>query len=173
MAKLTQDILTRDVALHIVSQLPLKKYLAPLGSLAYGAPKVKDIDLLTEVDLADLARAFVFKYPETWKDTKLGPLRFDYYPYIANRRVAINVWHTSKDERHFAIFNFAYPKQFSIAMHARAKKLGLLLNQHGLWHGRRRLPVSTIYQIFDALALPYRSPQEEYMKYAKRDQSSK
>lgn len=165
MAKLKPDLLDREVALYIVGQLPLKKYLSPLGSLAYGAPTVKDIDLLTESDLKEVARAISFKYPETWKDAKLGELRFDYYPYISNRRVALNIWRTTKEEKPFAIFNLAYPKSFVIAMHARAKKLGLKLNQHGLWHGKRKLPVRTIHDIFDALNLPYRTSYAEFLKH--------
>ena len=162
--KLKPDRLDREVALYIVGQLPLKKYLTPLGSLAYGAPSVTDIDLLTELPTLQLAKAISFKYPETWKATKLGTERFDYYPYINNRRIAINVWRTTNAERPFAIFNYAYPKQFIIAMHARAAKLGLKLNQHGLWHGRRRLPIDNIFSIFDALQVPHRTPYEEFLK---------
>lgn len=51
-------------------------------------------------------------------------------------------------------------KSFNIRMRARAKRLGYLLNQNGLYDQGKRLPISSEKGFFDILGMPYKEPQE-------------
>jgi len=46
-------------------------------------------------------------------------------------------------------------KELNIRMRAKAKVLGLKLNEYGLWNGSERLPARTEREIFGALGMEY------------------
>jgi len=63
------------------------------------------------------------------------------------------------DEYGSGLLYFTGSKAMNIHMRKKALKLGLTLNQHGLFKGSERLPVYTEKEIFSALKLKYIPPE--------------
>lgn len=59
-----------------------------------------------------------------------------------------------------ALIYFTGSKNFNIQLRNRAKKMGLKLNQHGLFNGPTMIPLKTEADLFRALGLKYVAPEK-------------
>jgi DNA polymerase (family 10) len=55
---------------------------------------------------------------------------------------------------------FTGSKDNNVRMRAAAKARGLLLNQHGLWNGKRRIPLASERDAYHKLGLQYLEPRK-------------
>ena len=169
MTKLDASKLTYKEALEMIKKLPMHKYLLSVGSVASEQPFPKDLDFLTTVDLNKLYKKFLRKYPKTWHKLNLGEKRFDYYPIVDGKKLAINIWRTDIKHAPFFYFQYGYPRGFVIAMRTKAKKMGYKINQYGIYKNDIRQNINNIDQIFKFFKIPYRTPKEQYLKHLKKN----
>jgi DNA polymerase (family 10) len=78
--------------------------------------------------------------------------------------IQINMYHAREEFWGAMILFLTGSKLFNILMRSEAKNQGYKLNQYGLWHGEECLAGRTEEQIFQALGLPYHSPEERDIK---------
>ena len=169
MTKLNASKMSYKEALKISKKLPDYKYLLSVGSVESKQPFPQDLDFLTTINLKLLSNKFIKKFPETWNKTKLGLKRFDYYPIIDGKKIVINIWKVDKNNLHFFYFTYGYPRGFVIAMRKKAKLMGYKLSQYGLFKNNKKIKeLTTLKKIFKFFKLPYRSPEEEYLKHKKK-----
>lgn len=74
--------------------------------------------------------------------------------------VKIDIWHVTPDHSAAMILYSTGSKEHNILMRQRAKSMGLLLNQEGLFRAGKRLPLKTERDYFDALQMKYKEPHE-------------
>ena len=66
----------------------------------------------------------------------------------------IDIIYTTPAERPFALLYFSGPREFNEKIRLEARRRGLLLNQHGLWHNTTRVPnLKTEREIVEYLGL--------------------
>ena len=66
----------------------------------------------------------------------------------------IDIIYTTPAERPFALLYFSGPRKFNEEIRLEARRRGLLLNQHGLWHNTTRIPnLKTEREIVEYLGL--------------------
>jgi hypothetical protein len=166
MTKLNADRMTYEEAIEITNRLPNSNNLLPVGSVASKQPFPRDLDFLTMMNLDEILEGFMKKYPEIWLKTRIGKKRLDYYPIINNKRIVINIWKVNKENLPFFYFAYGYPRGFIIAIRKKAKSMGYKLNQYGIFKDGQKLNINTLEEIFNFFNLPFRTPQEEYLKHA-------
>lgn len=72
----------------------------------------------------------------------------------------LDIIYATKEELPFAKLYFTGPKKFNIKMRILAKKMGLKLNQYGLYKGAKKIPnLKTEKDIFKALKKEYLEPK--------------
>jgi DNA polymerase/3'-5' exonuclease PolX len=152
-------------AVQIIKKLPGYKKLISVGSVCSKQPIVEDLDFITTIELDKLANVFMETYPKIWRDTSLGEKRFDYYPIIEGKKLVINIWHSEPNELNTFFFAYGYPRAFVIAMRRRAKEMGYMLNQYGIYKDGKKILIDSVEKIFDILDLPFRTPEQEYYKH--------
>lgn len=146
---------------------PLKKkykwYI--VGSYRRNKPTSGDIDLMLVSDTS-ITKDFV---------ADLAKLNYSYHIYAAGndrygtllnlKPAGHNIWvradffRASLEDAPAMLLYSTGSKEHNVLMRAKAKKLGLLLNQRGLFHGNKKLPISDEKGFFDALGLAYKPPE--------------
>jgi DNA polymerase/3'-5' exonuclease PolX len=79
---------------------------------------------------------------------------------IGKINVKLDIWHVTPENSAAMILYSTGSKEHNILMRQRAKKLGLLLNQEGLFRDGKRLPLLTEREYFEALQMKYKEPHE-------------
>ncbi len=160
--------LTYKEAIELIKRFPGHKNLISVGSIASKQPIVNDLDFITTKKLKTYSELFQKYFPETWRNTSLGEKRFDYYPIIGDKKLVINIWHAEKNELPTFFFAYGYPRNFVIAMRKKAKEKGFKINQYGLELNGVKVHITDVKQIFELLDLPFRTPEQEYLKHIKK-----
>lgn len=89
-----------------------------------------------------------------------GPEKTAMIIIIDDVRVKVDVWFSTKETSAAMILYTTGSKQSNIAMRAQAKRLGMLLNQEGLFHDGQRIETHTEKDFYRALKLAYLEPHE-------------
>jgi len=163
--------LTYNEAVKFSKSLPGYNHLIPVGSVASKQPIVNDLDFITTVPLIKYHNEFINKYPKIWRPVSIGEKRFDYYPQFGDKKLVINIWFAEPNELPTFYFAYGYPRQFVIAMRKKAKEMGYTLNQYGIYQNGEKIIINNVKNIFNILDLPFRTPQEEYIKHPKSGMS--
>jgi len=137
------------------------------GSIRRQEPAVGDIDLVVTVpDLEDEhhARQILAEiledaikgdaYPKQVSILSGGPRRAT----AVYDDVPVNLWCGLPQEAGALLLFATGPRGYNIGMRARAKKMGMLLNEKGLWVGERRIAGTNECDIYAALGKPWKQP---------------
>lgn len=119
------------------------------GSIRRRAPEVGDIDIVVSGPLL-----YTLKAEFNWLEggARKATLEFEGHQ--------INVLQADPERWGAAIFYFTGPHFYNIGYRVRAKKMGLLLNEYGLWDGAGKcLACATEAEIYTALGKPFKAPE--------------
>ena len=157
------NTLTYKLVMEILNKLKgISKYSRLVGSTGRLKKKPEDIDMLT-LNINKLFNEFKKRY----KDIKLlekGPKQIFYLIKYKRKKAEINLWKTTKADFPAAYFQYAYPQKLVIALRNKAKHMGYLLNQHGLYKNNRKVRVKNYLELFDKLDVPRRTPIEQTIR---------
>lgn len=119
-----------------------------VGSIRRQEPVVGDIDIVGAGDLMKLRTHDMIE----WK--RGGP---EAATFIF-RGQQVNVIRGNPEAWGAAIFYLTGPAQYQVAYRARAKRMGMVLNQHGLWRDGVRIAGATEASIYEGLGKLYKPP---------------
>lgn len=129
-----------------------------VGSTGRLRPLPEDLDfLVVDIPMEQIIE-FVNNNFDIEKVIEQGPLQ--YFVVVKNHR-ELNFWFIPKKEIQYAYFTYAYPQKITIALRKKAKSLGYLLNQHGLYKNGKLIHIKSYMEIFDYLKVPRRTPIQE------------
>ena len=148
-----------EVKARFNSALQLAEQYCLTGSYRRKKETIGDVDILIETDdlspIADIIR----KQP-TVKITMEGTeiLRGTVDTIYGN--IQFDITRANRDEWATYLLYRTGSKDTNLAMRSRAKKLGLKLNEHGLWIDDAKLNTPTEEDVFYMLKLQYLEPEE-------------
>lgn len=118
------------------------------GSLRRQKDTVGDLDVVVDgpVDVLRLNPHWV------WMEGGSKKATLDF------RGAQVNVLHADGDNWGAAVLYFTGPHDYNIAYRRRAKSMGMLLNEYGLWKDGKRIAGATESEIYDALGKTYKDP---------------
>lgn len=124
-----------------------------------------DIDLMLIDDVQEIAKKFVADLTKLGYQMHIyaeGPDRYgtliNLSPAKHNIWVRADFFRTSTEDAPAMLLYSTGSKEHNVLMRAKAKKLGLLLNQRGLFKGKVKMPIEDEKGFFDALGLEYKPP---------------
>ena len=149
----------------IAEAMGLRKFLAEqrgvvaasiAGSLRRGNEVVKDIDLLAATDdHLPLADAFA-SLPQAASVIAKGDTKVS---VTLHSGINADLRIVSPSQYPYALHHFTGSREHNTALRGRAKKLGLKMNEYGLFRAEENLLCRSEEDIFAALGLPYISPE--------------
>lgn len=74
--------------------------------------------------------------------------------------VKVELYFVSGEDWGAALFAYTGASGYSIGLRIRAKKMGLKLNQYGLFKGNRKIAGKTEKQIYEALGKKFKTPEQ-------------
>jgi DNA polymerase (family 10) len=126
------------------------------GSLRRGNEVVKDIDLLAATDdHLPLADAFA-SLPQAASVIAKGDTKVS---VTLHSGINADLRIVSPSQYPYALHHFTGSREHNTALRGRAKKLGLKMNEYGLFRAEENLLCRSEEDIFAALGLPYISPE--------------
>lgn len=124
-----------------------------------------DIDLMLIDDDQEIAKKFIVDLTKLGYQLHIyaeGPDRYgtliNLSPVKHNIWVRADFFRASLEDAPAMLLYSTGSKEHNVLMRAKAKKLGLLLNQRGLFKGKVKMPISDEHGFFDALGLEYKPP---------------
>lgn len=143
-----------DDAIKIVNTLP--NYLLPTGSIIRKEKMIGDIDLLTKKDLEDVIKEFPFLIKKILKKGE------KYLSIRLMNDVNIDIWRIDPKNHIFEFINRDYPKYINIALRKAFQKLGLKLNNEGIFNiNGEKLPINNVKEVFKIANIRYRDPWDD------------
>lgn len=136
-----------------------------VGSFRRVQPTSGDVDILYVSSKDDLQR-FLDRLSEThgkkWILFAQGPSKISgIFRYSSRISVAVDLWIATPENHHAMLLYSTGSKTFNVRMRFIAKRLGLKLNQYGLWDANLKLiRTSSERDIFDKLGMRYRKPAD-------------
>ena len=121
------------------------------GSVRRGKPEVGDLDLVVGGDLGRVREAHGVWI---WKEGGDKKATIDFMGFQVNLLVA------SDEEWGAHLMYFTGPASYNIAYRSRAKKMGMKLNEHGLFDGERRVAGLTEESVYRALGKKWKPPEQ-------------
>lgn len=152
LTKIPHDIIT-DVS----KTLKFKHIVC--GSYRRKSQYSSDIDILTLVSLTTVKKHITSAIIYMEGDEKLSCI----IPWLINNKkqyLKIDIMHCTKESYPAFLLYLTGSKYHNIRMRAKAKSMGYLLNQHGLYHGMKLIDVKNEEDIFDILGMLYKKPEE-------------
>lgn len=129
-----------------------------LGSYRRRRPIVGDVDMLTTRPLPEVIRDLK-KVIDIVGEFATGDKRYAAIAKWRGRYFHIDLFNCSPQELPTAILHWTGSLLSNIKLRTQAIKLGMMLNQYGLYKGDQRIPVSSEEDIFSALGLEYKPPE--------------
>jgi DNA polymerase/3'-5' exonuclease PolX len=124
-----------------------------------------DIDLMLIDDDQEIAKKFIADLTKLGYQLHIyaeGPDRYgtliNLSPVKHNIWVRADFFRASLEDAPAMLLYSTGSKEHNVLMRAKAKKLGLLLNQRGLFKGKVKMPIEDEKGFFDALGLEYKPP---------------
>lgn len=154
---------TATTYIGYLKNLPEVKQIEYGGSLRRKKETVGDIDILVsvEADIEQNATEKIMQYFAAYSkvhqllnrgDTKSSVVLKD------NLQVDLRV--VDAESFGAALFYFTGPKHFNIHVRTLALKRGWKINEYGLYEGEKKLAGKTEVEMFEALGLPYMTPEQ-------------
>jgi DNA polymerase (family 10) len=126
------------------------------GSLRRHRETIKDIDLLVSADEPDRLMELFTTLPRVATIAAKGKTKSS---VILTSRINADLRVVSDMEFPFAANYFTGSKEHNTEMRARAKKMGLKLNEYGLFEGEKLIPCKDEAAIYKKLGLAYIPPE--------------
>ena len=163
-----------------------------VGSLAYKAPIVHDLDFITLKPLKLAEKEIIEKLGDgvLLRGRKGQGRQASIQIDVAGKPIQIDVWHAKAHELPYFIFMLSYPKGFQIHYRNGLKNKGYQINQYGVRSGSKPVEYFTdldgkerrfnnnkdffLFAQAKGLDFPYRSPHNQYLyenKVISRDQA--
>ena len=146
---------------NFAKKLPNHFYV--VGSVVREKKNPHDLDLICLHDLKEDYKWFQ-KHYEVSKPLRLGKEILTFKLKLNGKPLKINIWHGTKENLLFMGLAYSYPRVFNIALRKKAKTMGYLLNQNGLYKNNKKVPVKNIKMLFRILKIDYRTPAQEEKK---------
>ncbi|HKK01856.1 MAG TPA: DNA polymerase/3'-5' exonuclease PolX [Desulfuromonadales bacterium] len=140
-----------DLAKH-----PAVSRVAVAGSLRRCLETVTDADLVAAVSDAETAGAALTGRPEVARIIEQGPTKT---AVQLEGGLQIDLRCVDETVYPFALLHFTGSKEHNAALRARARRLGLTLNEYGLFKGNKSLPCRDEKEIYAALGLAFIAPE--------------
>lgn len=143
------------------------KNIYPVGSFIRKQPCPKDLDIVTTMKIPELLK-FINKTIPIDKVLRQGTKMLAIQIHLNGHPFKIDFWHGTPAQLPYLWLGYAYPRNFQIGLRRKAKSMGYKLSQYDFKdnYGRKihvknfRRPI----EIFEALGIPYRTPQAEFKK---------
>jgi DNA polymerase/3'-5' exonuclease PolX len=143
-----------DDAIKIVNTLP--NYLLPTGSIIRKEKMIGDIDLLTKKNLEDVIKEFPLLIKKILKKGE------KYLSIRLMNDVNVDIWRIDPKNHVFEFLNRDYPKYINIALRKAFQKLGLKLNNEGIFNiNGEKLPINNVKEVFKIANIRYRDPWDD------------
>ncbi len=128
------------------------------GSIRRRKEVIKDIDIVASArdDRAGSVMDFFTTLPEVQSIIAKGDTKSS---IILNSGINADLRIVSDSEYPFALLYFTGSVEHNTTLRGRARKLGLKLNEYGLFRGENSLPCKNEEEIYEALGLKYIQPE--------------
>lgn len=128
------------------------------GSIRRRKEVIKDIDLVASVipNKEKAVMNFFTALPDIHTVTAKGDTKSS---VVLNTGINADLRIVSDSEFPFALHHFTGSKEHNAAMRGRAKKMGIKMNEYGLFKGEKSIPCKDEAEIFKALGLFYIPPE--------------
>jgi DNA polymerase (family 10) len=138
----------QSIATELAQKIKAKRVIIA-GSIRRRENKVRDIDIVVETsNLSESVGEF---------GIESGGDRRAIFHY---KGISINAYKSLKEELGAMLMFLTGPAMYNIGYRARAKSMGLKLNQYGLWKESVRIAGWTEESIYRMLGKEYRKPEE-------------
>lgn len=121
------------------------------GSVRRGKSEVGDLDIVVQGDLTKVREAH-----GAWTWMEGG----DRKATLSYKGMQVNLVASLPEEWGSMLLYFTGPRDYNIAYRARAKRMGLKLNEHGLWRGEERIAGRTEDEVYQALGKRWKAPSQ-------------
>jgi len=136
--------------------------VALVGSFRRRKPFSKDIDIMIASDKKNILHEYLDYLDKHFKIDVYakGVDKMAILLKAGNKWFKADIFKTPKTERHAMILYSTGSKMFNIRMRARAKRMGYLLNQKGLYKDGKKIPIRSEKGFFTKLGMDYVEPRE-------------
>ena len=136
---------------------------APCGSLRRKRPTVGDLDFVgwaaDGADVARMLRSFRdFAEAEGGHGLTSGENRASTRWVLFGRPIQADLWIVSETSYGAALAYATGSRAHNIELRAKAQKQKLVLNEYGLWRGKKQIAGATEESIYQALGVPFVEP---------------
>jgi len=151
------DALAEAVRLRtLVIESGLASRVEIAGSLRRKKETVKDIDILVATDEPDRVSDLFVSLPGVESVTGKGPTKTS---VTLASGIAADLRTVTPEQYPYALHHFTGSAEHNTKMRGRAKRLGLKMNEYGLYRGEEIVPCESEEDIFRALGLAYIQPE--------------
>lgn len=126
------------------------------GSLRRHRETIKDIDILVSAEEPDAIMELFTTLPRVASVVAKGKTKSS---VVLKSRINADLRVVGDEEFPFAANYFTGSKEHNTQMRARAKKMGLKLNEYGLFEGEKLVPCQNEEAIYEKLGLAYIPPE--------------
>lgn len=151
--------LSRWIEDFLVHQLGFAK-AQTCGSVRRQRPEVGDLDIIVDGPLGLLRSSAAAGAGFRWVEGGDEKATLAYEPTGARFAIQINILRTGPERWGAAMLYFTGPAGYNIAYRARAKRMGMLLNENGLFRLGQCIASKTEEDIYKALGKKYKSPED-------------
>lgn len=157
LSKRPETIIPRDVIARIEQRIGTPDTIF-VGSYRRRRPTSKDIDIMLVAPSIDPYLDYLSRcFPNIWMYAR-GPDKASFVVPFEKKNYKLDVFRT---ENKWPMLLYATgSKEFNVRMRQRAKSMGLLLNQNGLFRDGKPLAVQSEKGFFDALGMAYLAPED-------------
>jgi len=148
----------------LAAQMPAGSEWHLAGSWRRGAAEIGDFDVVVVRRSGTLDG---FRFPASFTRTEGGSKRAAGYMAIRGRPLLhVDFWACTRAELGAFLLYSTGPEPLAIRQRTRARRLGMVLNQYGLWRDGVRVRAYTEEAIYRQLKMAY-LPPEQREKYAR------
>ena len=145
-----------EALIKILKRHKAVRRMSIAGSLRRRKEVVKDVDLLASSSKASAVMAAFTTLPEVEEVIARGDTKSS---VRLKSGINVDLRVVTDAEFPFALHHFTGSKQHNITMRSRAQKMGIKINEYGLFKGKRRILCKNEEEIFKRLALAYIPPE--------------
>ncbi len=127
------------------------------GSLRRKRETIGDIDIVVTGENLEAIMAYFLTYPKIKQVLAAGETKSS---IVTEDNMQIDLRVVEGESFGAALFYFTGPKHFNIHVRTLALKRGWKINEYGLFDGPKKIAGKTEEEMFEALGLPYLSPEE-------------
>jgi DNA polymerase (family 10) len=136
------------------------------GSYRRGAEHSRDLDII--MSKTKFNQLLKMKSPQVTEPIIIGEAKAMIYIYYKGHYYKADIYFSNPIHKGALLLYLTGSFEYNIILRKRAKQLGMLLNQDGLYKGKKLIASKTERDIFRALDLPYRQPIDRNIHFRPR-----